>query len=240
MLGQVLVQSGPLKQTVLQLIPHRVDVGPYKQMIRQRVRIRFRKEGDLRLISHRDLVRVFERMFRRADLQLSMSEGFHPKVRMSFPSALSLGIRGLEEVMEFELSQNMHAETLLAKLQTVAPLGLDVIELRMLEAGESKVRVERFTYEFPLPASRRERVKQSATQLMSQTSCLIDRPGRKEPVNVRTGLDTLELEEDLVRFRVLSSRLASARPREILEAIGLSDLEAEGHYLTRTKVEIGP
>ena len=38
-------------------------------MIRQRVRIRFRKEEDLRWISHRDLIRVFERLFRRADLE---------------------------------------------------------------------------------------------------------------------------------------------------------------------------
>ena len=30
----------------------------------------------------------------------SMSEGFHPKARMSFPSALALGIQGADEVME--------------------------------------------------------------------------------------------------------------------------------------------
>ena len=54
-------------------------------MVRQRVRIRFRKQGDLRLIGHRDLVRCLERLFRRAGLPLGMSEGFHPKPRMSFP-----------------------------------------------------------------------------------------------------------------------------------------------------------
>ena len=45
------------------LIPHiEVQQG-------QRVRIRFRKEGDLRLISHRDLLRLFERLFRRGKLR---------------------------------------------------------------------------------------------------------------------------------------------------------------------------
>ena len=63
--------------------------------IRQRVRIRFRKSGDLRLIGHRDLVRAWERAFRRAALPLGMSEGFHPKPRMSIPAALGLGIEGL-------------------------------------------------------------------------------------------------------------------------------------------------
>ncbi|HBO42708.1 MAG TPA: hypothetical protein DD670_01970 [Planctomycetaceae bacterium] len=63
--------------------------------VRQRVRIRFSKQGDLRLIGHRDLVRVMERLFRRAELPLGMSQGFHPKPRMSFPTALALGIGGL-------------------------------------------------------------------------------------------------------------------------------------------------
>ncbi len=79
-------------------------------MIRQRVRIRFRKEDDLRLISHRDLVRTLERLFRRAELPLGMSEGFHPKPRMSFPSALAVGIAGTDEVMELELSQQRTAD----------------------------------------------------------------------------------------------------------------------------------
>ena len=35
-------------------------------MVRQRVRIRFAKQGDLRLIGHRDLMRTWERLFRRA------------------------------------------------------------------------------------------------------------------------------------------------------------------------------
>ena len=83
--------------------------------IRQRVRIHFQKVGDLRWISHRDLVRVFERIFRRAGLKLSMSEGFHPKARMSFPSALALGIAGQDEVMDVELAENEATQVIAQK-----------------------------------------------------------------------------------------------------------------------------
>ena len=70
-------------------------------MNRQRLRIRFSKQGDLRFISHRDLVRAFERLFRRTHMPLQMSEGFHPKTKMTFPSALALGVEARDEVMEF-------------------------------------------------------------------------------------------------------------------------------------------
>ena len=75
-------------------------------MVRPRVRIRFCKQGDLRLIGHRDLMRCLERLFRRAGLALAMSQGFHPKPRVTFPLALAVGIEGLDEVMELELTES--------------------------------------------------------------------------------------------------------------------------------------
>ena len=50
--------------------------------VRDKIRIRFRKGGDLRLLSHHDLMRSFERMLRRAALPLRNSQGFHPKPRL--------------------------------------------------------------------------------------------------------------------------------------------------------------
>ena len=46
-----------------------------------------------------------------------MSEGFHPKARMSFPLALSLGIEGLDEVMEVEFRESLAAEEIGSRLR---------------------------------------------------------------------------------------------------------------------------
>src|SRR5262249_5309140 len=43
--------------------------------VREKVRVRFRKGGDLRLLSHHDLMRPFERLLRRASLPFRSSEG---------------------------------------------------------------------------------------------------------------------------------------------------------------------
>ncbi len=71
-----------------------------------RTRIRFAKQGDLRFASHRDLLRVMERLFRRADVAVRQSEGFHPKPRFMFPSALGLGITGSDEVFDVDLDRS--------------------------------------------------------------------------------------------------------------------------------------
>ena len=44
-----------------------------------------------------------------AALKLSMTEGFHPKPRIGFPSALALGVEGLDEVVEIELAEELDA-----------------------------------------------------------------------------------------------------------------------------------
>ena len=93
-------------------------------MERHRIRIRFRKEDDLRLISHRDLVRTWERLLRRAGLRLSMTEGFHPKPRMNFPSALALGIAGHDELLELELAEPLSADELRGRLVGQLPPGM--------------------------------------------------------------------------------------------------------------------
>jgi radical SAM-linked protein len=209
-------------------------------MIRQRVRLHFRKEGDLRLISHHDLLRLFERLFRRAGLKLSLSEGFHPKPRMTFPSALALGICGAAEVMDFELAEIADPMQLAERLAAQAPPGLAFVALRLLEPQAAKPHIEWAWYELPIPADRRADLQTRINHLNQQSSYGIEREGRSTPVDVRTVLDHLELAGDVLRFRVRVDSPASVRPREVLTALAVADLEHAGGYLTRTRLELAP
>lgn len=204
-------------------------------MIRQRVRIRFRKEGDLRLISHHDLIRAFERLFRRCQLRLSMSEGFHPKPRMSFPSALSLGIAAQDEVMEVELAERLEADELVRRLTAQAPPGLSICEARLLAPQEGKARIARVWYEIALPAERQTAASEAAATFLAASSHLHDREGQS-PIDLRPGVLQLQVEPGVVRMCLAME--GAAKPRDVLSALGLGDLEGLGCYLTRTRVEL--
>ena len=124
--------------------------GKLERMVRLRVRIRFCKQDDLRLIGHRDLMRCFERLFRRASVPLGMSQGFHPKPRMTFPLPLAVGIEGADEVMELEIADPIGAEDLLARLISQAPRGLTPKSVEILAPGEKKARALRASYQVPV------------------------------------------------------------------------------------------
>jgi radical SAM-linked protein len=207
-------------------------------MVRLRVRMRFCKLAELRLIGHRDLVRCLERLFRRAGLPLAMSQGFHPKPRMTFPSALAVGIESQDEVLEFELSQPLTAEQLARRLEPHRPPGLRINSVEVLPDGAQKARPRSFSYQVPIPASRRDALAEETRRLMAAASCPVRRPDRRTAVDLRPLLDELALDEGVLRMRLRAASGPTAGPRDVLAALGQSDLELQGVHLTRTAVEI--
>jgi len=206
-------------------------------MVRERVRIRFRKQGDLRLIGHRDLVRSMERLFRRAGLRLGMSQGFHPKPRMSYPSALAVGIEGLDEVMELELAESCAAAEVEGRLARHSLPGLVFSSIQLLPPGARKARIRSFCYEITVPDSRRGETARSVARLLAAPSLVVPRTGKATMVDLRTSLEELTFQDGLLKMR-LANREGGAGPRDVLAALGLADLEQRGISLIRSQVEL--
>ncbi|TWU57747.1 TIGR03936 family radical SAM-associated protein [Rubripirellula reticaptiva] len=119
--------------------------------LRIRYRIRFAKTGLLRWIGHQDLVRLWERMARRADLKLSMTEGFTPKPRFVFPSAMALGMEGLNEVIEIELANSITPAELMDRLVSDNQPGMSIVSVKRLPEGFGKAQLARTDYRISSP-----------------------------------------------------------------------------------------
>lgn len=91
-----------------------------------RYRFLFRKTGPMAFLSHLDLIRAVPRSFRRAEIALFYSSGFHPKPDMVFSPALSLGVASLSEVLDVKLivPEGTDPAALAAELTRVSPPGL--------------------------------------------------------------------------------------------------------------------
>jgi radical SAM-linked protein len=209
-------------------------------MVRQRVRIRFSKQDDLRWLSHRDLMRTWERLLRRAQVPLGMTEGFHPKPRMNFPSALAVGIAGLDEMVEIELSLAWSAGELQAALAPHLPPGLVLRHVEVMPESTPKAQAAGVDFETHVPAQRQAAAAERITWLLAQTSYPIEREGRVTPLDLRPLIEQLTLSDGVLRMRLRVDRQGSARPREVLAALRLDGLEHCGCALTRTRVELAP
>lgn len=63
----------------------------------------FEKKGQAIYISHLDLMRVFQRAFKRAGLPLTHSQGFNPRPSVSIALPLSVGVESGCELLDFDL-----------------------------------------------------------------------------------------------------------------------------------------
>jgi radical SAM-linked protein len=203
-----------------------------------RMRVRFAKQGDLRFSSHRDLLRAMERLFRRAAVAVRQSEGFHPKPRFMFPSALALGITGQDEVFEVDLLQPWEPGELVARLAASAPPGLTLLSAEVVPPGSKKAQASRLCYELRLPVERLAEASRAVDRVNAAGSLPTQREGREAAVDLRATLEELSISQGVLRMTLRAIHTAHARPRDILEVLELADLESSG-ALVRNRVELG-
>ena len=86
--------------------------------------LKFSKEDNLKYISHLDLLRVFQRAFKRAKIRLRYSQGYNPHAKIGFGHPLSLGYESTGEYMEFETVDDESTETYLSALASCMPRGI--------------------------------------------------------------------------------------------------------------------
>ena len=67
------------------------------------LRALFEKTGNAAYISHLDLMRLFQRAFKRAGLSLTHTKGYNPRPSVSIALPLSLGVESCCELLDFEL-----------------------------------------------------------------------------------------------------------------------------------------
>ena len=66
-------------------------------------RLVFEKQGNAVWISHLDLMRLFQRAFKRAGMSLKHTQGFNPRPSVSIALPLSVGVKSHCELLDFEL-----------------------------------------------------------------------------------------------------------------------------------------
>lgn len=205
-------------------------------MVRDKVRIRFRKAGDLRLIGHHDLLRSFERMLRRAGLPIHFTEGFNPKPRLVFPLTLPLGVVGCQEVVDLELDAELPLEDLRQRLVEQAPAGLEILTLQRRERRRTG-QVCQVTYRLPLPPQRGRELPERIAALLALPACWVERSRpQARRIDVRPYILALRLADGAIEMDLRVTPTGTARSQEILGLLGLEDLLASGSILERSRL----
>ncbi len=205
-----------------------------------KVRIRFKKLGMIKFISHLDMVRMFGRAFKRAGVPVKWSQGFNPTPLLSIAVPLSVGLESEDEFMDIDLEDGYDLSRLKTDLQEHLPEGIEITQV-MTDFNPTSIfqRVETTDYQMIFPQEAKvtlDAMTEAVRRLLDSTEVIVPRKRKKKGKKIVIDedirplinkVDIKEGEQGLTLFVNLSSNAESnLRPDRFLMGLqNVSDLE---------------
>lgn len=199
-------------------------------------RVRFAKTGRMRFLSHHDLMRLFERALRRSELALRFTEGYNPHPILSFPTALGLGVESLDEILEFELTTWVAPKKIESLLGAQLPEGLRIGSVEAFNRKDrSAVLFVEYEAAVPPDPALAERIRSFLASREHRIERRSDKGGKT--VEIRQYVQALEADGPKVLMRILVTDRGTAKPEEVLRAVGVDPGPAV--RIVKTYTEVG-
>lgn len=198
-----------------------------------KLRAVFTKVGDIKFISHLDLVRLFQRAFNRAGIPVIYSEGFNPHPKFSIGNPLSLGVESEIEYLDIEIEDDYKSSNFIEDLNPILPQGVKILSATEDFEDISVSRIIKFSkYEFKLNLEEQlplDIVAKEIDDFMQKEEIIAERKkkkGRKKILvseNIREkiiNLISMESNNDIKLIGIFTAgELNNLRPDVFLEAL---------------------
>ncbi len=192
--------------------------------------------GDLRFLSHHDELRMLTRALVRAGWPLWYSQGFNPQPRIVLPLPRSVGIASDCQWAMVRLTEAPRVAELGRALQTQMPRDCVLLAVYPLEARLSP-QPQAVFYSIGLQSAAAQAIGPRIAALQAEHDHLIERNyGPQRPsrsIDIRPFVQRVELRGRTLELELSFTEGRSARPEEILAALGLKTADLDGPIVRR-------
>ncbi len=189
-------------------------------------RLLFTKTGDAVWMSHLDLMRLFQRAFKRAGLPLTHTKGFNPRPSVSIALPLSVGVESQCELLDFDLEgETISCQEMMHRLNAALVPGVQVLscyetgrKLRDLALLRCQVALE---YDDGIPTG----AKDALTSLFALPALTVEKHSKngvtqQDIIPMIWHLDVMEAGENALTLEaVICCQNPSLNPAQLVTAI---------------------
>ena len=206
------------------------------------VRLRFKKTGKLKYISHLDINRAMSRALSRAKIPLWYTEGFNPHPYMSFSLPLSLGVESVCESVDLRIIGDITNNEIKERLNAVLPDDLKIIEIYDDFRDNSEIAYS--DYVFKLQFVDNEKAFESLKEILSRDEILAQKKGKKgkrrilKETNIKPFIDkyNISIRDDIIvlNIRLLAGTEKNLNPSLLFDTlIRLMNMDFEWKSISR-------
>ncbi|NLK70463.1 MAG: DUF2344 domain-containing protein [Clostridiales bacterium] len=205
------------------------------------MRVVFEKKGRAKYISHLDLNRCMQRIFKRSGLPVWYTEGYNPHVYIMFALALSLGFESSCEVMDLKLTEEIPLDEVKERLNNVLPEGIKVLMVYKPVKKHTEIALAEYNIHIEGDG---ESLLSELDKFLSKNKILVEKKTKRKGVttvdikpNVEVVSKTAEVDRLVINMRLPAGTQINFNPNLFLEAF-LNESETEGFVkkIERTKI----
>ena len=196
---------------------------------RIKVRVKFSKHGALKFIGHLDIMRYFQKAFRRSGIDIAYTGGFSPHPVMSFAAPLGVGLESDGEYLDVELNSPEDTEELKEKLNEQMAEGIEILSVVVLpeKSGSAMAAVAAAGYyvafrnEFIPPDGWQSAIE----QFLSKDRIIVEKQTKKSSmeIDLKPAIYDFRLssyqEKDCLYLMVNASSAGNIKPGMVVEAL---------------------
>jgi radical SAM-linked protein len=98
-----------------------------------KARIKFTKTGSMKFIGHLDVMRYFQKAFRRSGISVAYSQGYSPHQLLSFAAPLGVGLTSDGEYLDLQLDAWEPSSTMIEKLNSAMNDEIRIMSFQSLD-----------------------------------------------------------------------------------------------------------
>ena len=208
-----------------------------------KVRLKFSKSGALVYIGHLDVMRYFQKLFRRATIPVAYSEGFSPHQLLSFTPPLPLGMESEGEYADVVLTEKISSDEALVRLRenTVKEIGIISFKELPEKCENAMASVKAAGYRISIGDKDRYDIRRMIDSLLNKDEIMVTKKTKKNEkiIDIRPLIYELKtgIDENTINMLISSGSTDNIKPELVLEALdpAFADLiEKSSIKITRT------
>ena len=183
-----------------------------------KIRLRFSKQGQMKFIGHLDMVRYFQKVMRRSEVDVAYSEGFSPHQKMSFAAPLSVGVLSRGEYFDLEVNSTESSKVMLERINAQNAEGVEVLSYKLLpdDAKNAMSVVAGADYKVYTDLFNQNMLD----AFMNQDQIIVLKKTKKseKEVDIKPLIYNIKLEDDGIFMQVAQGSASNLKPDLVMDA----------------------